>query len=129
MRIAVTYNHGQVFQHFGQTEHFKVYDIESNQVVTSAVVNTDGSSHGALAGLLKGMRADTLICGGIGTGAKEALKEAGIKLYGGVSGDADEAVEALLSGTLQHNQEAVCTHNGEHHDHDGCDGHCKSESI
>ncbi|WP_077611049.1 NifB/NifX family molybdenum-iron cluster-binding protein [Clostridium sp. Marseille-P2415] len=118
MRVAVTYNNGLVFQHYGKTERFKVYDIEDNKIVTAAVVNTDGSGHGALAGILKKISVDTLICGGIGAGAKESLNEADIKLYGGVSGDADEAVKALLSGTLQYDQNVTCTH--EHHnDHNG----------
>ena len=100
MRVAVTYEDGEIFQHFGRTEQFKVYDIEDGKVISSEVVGTDGRGHGALAGVLNELNADTLICGGIGGGAQAALAEAGIKLYGGVSGAADAAVEALLAGTL-----------------------------
>jgi predicted Fe-Mo cluster-binding NifX family protein len=127
MRIAVTYENGQVFQHFGHTERFKVYDVENNRVVTAAVVNTNGSGHGALADVLKKIGVDTLICGGIGGGAKRALSEANIRLYGGVSGDADKAVEALLAGGLSFDSEATCEHHGDTCGEHGCgehDHHC-----
>ena len=51
MKIAVTYENGEIFQHFGRTEQFKLYDVEDNKVVSSEVVGTNGSGHGALAGL------------------------------------------------------------------------------
>lgn len=116
MRIAIPYENGQVFQHFGHTARFKLYDIENNEVVLATTVNTNGSGHGALADILKKLHVDALICGGIGGGAKRALAEANIKLYGGVSGDTDIAVEALLSGKLEYDSEATCDHHGEHHD-------------
>lgn len=130
MRIAVTYENGEIFQHFGHTEQFKYYDVEDGTVVSSKVVDTNGSGHGALAGLLSEGKVDVLVCGGIGGGAQAALSEAGIKLFGGVSGNADEAVAALLSGSLSYNPDVHCDHhdhehgNGEHHcgDH-GCGRH------
>ena len=118
MRIAVTYEDGQVFQHFGHTEMFKVYDVEDGKVSDSQVVDTNGQGHGALAGVLKALKVDALICGGIGGGARAALDAGGIKLYGGVSGSADAAVEALLNGKLSFDPEARC----DHHDHHG-EGH------
>ena len=118
MRIAVTYENGQIFQHFGHTEQFKVYDIADGKVVASEVVNTNGSGHGALAGVLSALHADALICGGIGGGAQMALAAAGIQLYGGVSGDADKAVEALIAGELAFDPNVQC----DHHDHHG-EGH------
>lgn len=113
MRIAVTYENGQIFQHFGHTEQFKIYDCEGNKIVNSIVVNTNGTGHGALAGFLAFSGANALICGGIGGGARNALAEAGIILYGGCSGDADEAVQALLDGNLDYNPNVMC----DHHDH------------
>ena len=98
MKIAVTYENGMIFQHFGHTEQFKIYEVAENAVVRAEVVNTNGSGHGALAGFLAQHGVDTLICGGIGGGAQAALAEAGIKLCGGVSGEADAAVAALLGG-------------------------------
>lgn len=123
MRIAVTYEDGEIFQHFGRTEQFKVYDIEDGKIVSSQVVGTDGRGHGALAGVLNELNADTLICGGIGGGAQAALAEAGIRLYGGASGSADAAVEALLAGTLEFNPQVQCDHHGEHHHEGGCGSH------
>ena len=101
MKIAVTYENGQVFQHFGHTEQFKLYEVEDGRVVSSQVVDTNGSGHGALAGFLQQAGVSALICGGIGGGARTALAEAGIVLYPGVSGNADAAVEALLAGSLR----------------------------
>ena len=100
MKIAVTYENGQIFQHFGHTEQFKVYEIEDNTIISFKVIDTNGQGHGALAGLLKTLGADVLICGGIGGGAQMALADAGIKLYGGVSGSCDAAVEAFLAHNL-----------------------------
>lgn len=122
MRIAVTYENGEVFQHFGHTEQFKVYDVENGKIVSSEVVDTNGSGHGALAGVLSALHADALICGGIGGGAQAALAAAGIRLYGGVSGSADRAAEALAAGTLTYDPDAACSHHGEHH-HGDCGGH------
>ena len=130
MRIAVTYENGQIFQHFGHTEQFKVYDIEEGKVIASEVVSTNGSGHGALAGVLASLNAEVLICGGIGGGAQAALAEAGIKLFGGVSGDADKAVEAYLAGNLAYNPNVQCNHHGEHHHGGTCRSHgCGSHSC
>lgn len=129
MRIAVTYENGQIFQHFGHTEQFKIYDIEDGKILSSKVVSTNGSGHGALAGVLNALQVDALICGGIGGGAQAALAAAGIQLFGGVSGDADKAAEALAFGQLSYNPDVHCDHHGEHHHHGGtcgshgCGGH------
>lgn len=128
MRIAVTYENGEIFQHFGHTEEFKVYDVQDGKIIASEVVNTNGQGHGALAGVLTALKADVLICGGIGGGAQMALAAAGIKLYGGVSGSADAAVEALLAGNLDYNPAVKCNHHGEHSEghtcgEHGCGGH------
>ena len=114
MRIAVTYEDGKVFQHFGHTEAFKVYEVAEGKVLCSAVIGSDGKGHGALAELLGGKGIDVLICGGIGGGAQAALTERGIELCAGASGDADAAVEAYLRGEL-HNTGANCDHHGEGH--------------
>ena len=118
MKIAVTYADGLIFQHFGHTQQFKIYEVENGSIISSEVVDTNGSGHGALAGLLAALKVDVLICGGIGGGAQMALVEAGIALYGGCSGDADAAVTELLAGTLRFNPNVRCNH----HDHHG-EGH------
>ena len=118
MKIAVTYENGQIFQHCGHTEQFKIYEIENNTNISTEVIDTNGQGHGPLAGLIKAIGADVLICGGIGGGAQMALAEAGIKLYGGVSGSCDTAVEALLAGNLGYNPNVKC----DHHDHEHNEG-------
>ena len=114
MRIAVTYENGQVFQHFGHTKQFKIYEVEDGKVVSSQVIGSDGQGHGALAGLLSNNSIDVLICGGIGGGAQAALTEHGIELCAGASGDVDAAVEAYLKGELI-NTGVNCDHHGEGH--------------
>ena len=119
MKLAVTYENGEVFQHFGHTATFKFYDIENGKIVSSSIEQTNGSGHGALSGFLKEHKADALICGGIGGGAQTALAEAGIKVYGGVKGSADEAVSAFAAGKLIFNPDIKC----DHHDHEHGEGH------
>ena len=121
MKIAVTYGNGQIFQHFGHTEQFKVYEVENNKIVSAEVIDTNGQGHGALAELLKIIGTDVLICGGIGGGAQKVLAEAGIKLYGGVSGSCNAAVEALLTNNLGYNPNVKC----DHHDHEHGEGEHK----
>lgn len=116
MRIAVTYENGQIFQHFGHTAEFKLYDIADGKITGEQIVSTNGSGHGALAGFLAGNGVDVLICGGIGGGAQNALAQAGIKLFGGVSGSADAAVNEFLNGTLGFNPDVKCSHHGHEHD-------------
>ena len=118
MKVAITYENGQIFQHFGHTEQFKIYDIEDGKIISSEVIDTNGQGHGALAGVLEGAKVDALICGGIGMGAQMALAEAGIKLYGGVQGDADEAAQALAEGRLEYDPEAKCDHHGHEEGHE-----------
>lgn len=128
MIIAVAYNQGEIFQHFGHTEQFKLYTVDGEKVISSEIVETNGSGHGALAGFLKAHQVEVLICGGIGGGAKNALNEAEIKLYGGVSGKADEAVEQLLNQSLNYNPEVHCTHHdGEHGKSHDCHTHNSHE--
>lgn len=125
MKIAVTYDNGNVFQHFGKTEYFKIYEVEENKVISSEVMSSNGSGHGALAGLLADSSVDVLICGGIGGGAQSALAEAGVELCAGAQGNTDEVVEAYLRGELV-NSGVNCNHHHEegHSCGDHCGDHC-----
>ena len=134
MRIAVTYENGQVFQHFGHTEEFKIYEIEDGKVISTEIIGSNGIGHSALAALLDERKIDVLICGGIGGGAQAALAERGIELCAGADGNADQAVEAYLRGELV-NTGANCNHHGEGHschdhgcgEHDCGNGDCHAE--
>lgn len=131
MKIAVTYDNGKIFQHFGKTETFKIYEVEDNKVISSEVLGSNGSGHGALAGLLAQNHIDVLICGGIGEGAQSALANAGIALCAGAQGDADQAVESYLKGELTSAGATCSHHHGENHDcggHEGCCGNTKHVS-
>ena len=118
MKIAVTYDNRSVFQHFGRTESFKVYEVENNEIVSSEVVSSNGQGHGALAGVLSEYNVDVLFCGRIGGGARNALASYGIEVCAGASGSTDEAVKAYLNGTLVPSDESC-----DHHDHHHEDGH------
>lgn len=125
MKIAVTYENGAVFQHFGHTEQFKIYEAENGAVQSSAVISTEGVGHEALAGLLKELGIDVVIAGGMGQGAMDALLYAGIETYTGVTGDADAAVEAYLKGELE-SEGVNCDHEEEEDMSEGCGGNCGS---
>ena len=135
-KIAVTYDNGNIFQHFGKTEFFKVYEVEDGKVVSSEVIGSNGVGHGALAGLLADRAVDVLICGGIGGGAQAALEEAGVELCAGAEGDADRAVEAYLKGELV-SSGANCDHHhheeghscGDHEEDHGCGSHEEGHSC
>ena len=137
MKIATTYENGNVFQHFGRTEYFKVYEVEDGAVVSSEVIGSDGIGHGALAGLLANHDIQVLICGGLGGGALNALTNAGIEVCAGASGNADEAVAAYLRGELvdtgancdhhHHGEGEECCGHGEGEDHECCGGHGHEE--
>lgn len=130
MKIAVTYENGNVFQHFGHTEQFKIYDVKDNKITSSEVVDTNGNGHGALAGFLQNLNVDILICGGIGAGAKNALANAGIKLFGGVTSSADDAVTAFLSNNLKFNPDVMCSHHEGHHHEGNCGDHgCREHNC
>lgn len=136
MKIAVTYDNGNIFQHFGKTEFFKVYEVKDSKVVSSEVIGSNGVGHGALAGLLADRAVDVLICGGIGGGAQAALEEAGVELCAGAEGDADRAVEAYLKGELV-SSGANCDHHhheeghscGDHEEDHGCGSHEEGHSC
>lgn len=124
MRIAVAHEDGRVFEHFGRTKEFKVYEVDDKKVLSSEVMETYGIGHEALAFLLAEKDIDVLICGGMGAGAQAALSEAGLEVYSGVDGDADEAVNQYLSGKLE-SQGVNCNHH-EEEENGGCAGHCSS---
>jgi FKBP-type peptidyl-prolyl cis-trans isomerase 2/predicted Fe-Mo cluster-binding NifX family protein len=129
MRIAATYENGHIFQHFGRTEQFKVYDVQEGRIIASEIIGSNGIGHGALAGLLADKAIEVLICGGLGGGALNALTNAGITVVAGAEGDADQAVESYLRGELvssgancdhhHHGEGHECGHHGE-----GEDGGC-----
>ena len=130
VRVATTYDNGNIFMHFGRSEQFKIYDIQDGKVLNEQVVGTGGTGHGALAGLLANGGVDTLICGGIGGGAINALTQAGITVYAGAQGNCDACVEALIAGTLAQTGKATCDCHGHDHEHThehgescGCHGH------
>ena len=127
MRIAVTISDGNVFQHYGHSEAFMLYDVLDNKIINAELISTNGNGHGYLSELLHISNVQILICGGIGAGAINALTEYGIKIYAGVTGNADAAVSALLNNTLSFNPNFKCNHHGDDHD---CSSHdCGSHRL
>lgn len=117
MKIAVTCENGQVFQHFGHTPEFAIFEVVDKKIISEKLLSSGESGHGALAGILAEEKVDVLICGGIGGGAINALATAGIQVVGGAEGDVRVVVEALLNGTLQIRENFHCNH------HHGGNGH------
>lgn len=114
MRISVNYDDGQIFQHFGRTEMFKIYDVENGEIVREQMLPGAAEGHGALSQQLKENNVNVAICGGLGMGMLNALEAAGIEVCANVTGDADEAVRAYLAGTLQYSKNAHAC-GGHHH--------------
>lgn len=121
MKIAVSYKDGEVFQHFGHSEKFKVYETDHNKVISSVVLEVNGHGHSDMANFLKENNVNIVLCGGIGDGAKKALSSYGIHSFGGITGNADEAVQKYLSGTLEFTTSVTCTKDKDSH---SCNGHC-----
>lgn len=123
MKVAITCENNQVFQHFGHTPEFAVFTIEQGKVLSKEILSCGDTGHGALAGLLQNGGIDLLICGGIGGGAQVALAKAGIKLIGGASGDIDETITAFVSGHLQVNEDFECHHHDDSEHSHSCGSH------
>lgn len=124
MKIAVPYENGLVFPHFGRSAQFKFYEVSDQKVVSTEIIPTNGQGHGALVGFLVQHGAEVVLCGGIGTGAQVALMQASIQLFGGLSGSTDRLVEDYLAGRLVFDPNVHCTH----HDHE--EGHaCGAHSC
>lgn len=125
MKIAVTYDQEQIFQHFGQSKFFKIYEVADSVLKSAQIISAGEKGHGELAKVLQANDVNILICGGIGAGAQTALGNVGIEIYAGIVGSPDEAVDKLLQGTLPQNKNATCNHHDHHHDHGehGCGGH------
>ncbi len=119
MKVAVTYENGQVFQHFGRTPQFKIYDIAEGAIQSSWILDTEGTGHGALAGFLRDAGVEVMVCGGIGGGAIYAMNDLGIKVYAGASGNTDDVIESYINGTLLQIEGATC----DHHDHENHENH------
>lgn len=115
MKIAVPVENNNIFQHFGRTSEFSIYDIdETGKIVSKQILNADGRGHGALADLLKENQVNVVICGGLGMPMYNHLVEDHMKVYGGCEGNADKAVQSFLDGTLDYDPQA-CMHHGSHH--------------
>lgn len=126
MRAAVTYEDEMVGQHFGRTEQFKIYDVKNGEVISSKVIDTNGTGHGALAGFLRAAEVEVLICGGIGMGARSALEDVGIKLLPGVKGNADAALQSYIAGNLNYDPDTQCNHHSHEAGHDCSHGNCNN---
>lgn len=122
MIIATTYENGSICQHFGHTEAFKFYTIENGEIKDSKILEPRGYAHGTLPTFLKENGAETLICGGLGAGARELIAEAGINLIPGAAGESDSVVKAYLAQTLNYNPNFTCAGH-EHEDGHTCSHH------
>lgn len=114
MTIAIPYENGAVFPHFGHTEQFMLYQIDHGVIVSRTPLETGEVHCGALAALLADNSVDALLCGQLGSGAKAAVERAGLMLFSGVSGQADDAAQAFADGTLEFSPDALCLNHSGH---------------
>ena len=117
MKIAVSCENNQVFQHFGHTPEFAVFEAQDEKIMSEEKLSCEGSGHGALATLLANAGVEVLICGEIGGGAMNALARENIFVVGGAEGDVRQAAEDFANGRLKVRANFHCNH----HDHE--DGH------
>ena len=129
MKIAVTYENNEVFQHFGRCENFKVFEIENNEIKNAQVINSNGTGHGALAGFLSNLGVEILICGGIGLGARNALASVNIQVYPGTNGNVDDIISNFIQGNLDFDPNTECHHHDHDHDHNCGDHGCGTHTI
>jgi len=123
MKIAVTTQGEQIFQHFGQCKTFTVFTVEANKIQEKVIIDASQNGHAALAGFLKDSGVNVLICGGIGDGAKQMLSSTGIQLISGVEGSIEDAVNSYISGNLN-DLGGSCTHEDHGHAHNcSCENH------
>lgn len=121
MKIAITCNNNEVFGHFGHTPEFAIFEIVDNKVISKEILNTGDSGHGALATLLADKQIELLICGNIGPGAINALKNANIQVIGGADGNVDDVANAYANNTLKVRENFHCNHH--HNEHHSCSSH------
>jgi predicted Fe-Mo cluster-binding NifX family protein len=117
MKVAITYENGKVFEHFGQTENFIFYEVKDNKVVSEEIKNTNGLSHAELIGFLKDNKTDVLICGNLGGHAINLLKDNNIDIYAGNSGDTKDLINLFVKKELKKINLDEVEHNCECHCH------------
>ncbi len=111
MRIAVSYQDGQIGEHFGHAAMFAIYDYEDADVnrCTKVLVETgDLHGHQAMAERMKSERVDAVISGSMGGEARAALLSLGIVPVAGYSGNADDAADLLILGQLPLITDGAC---------------------
>lgn len=123
MKIAITYDNGYVFQHFGHTEKFQIFEIENNKIKETYLLDCNGVGHCALVNVLIEEGIDSLICGGVGGGAISALNKAKIKVFPGVHGEISQIIQLYLNNELCESYESNCDHHDENH-HKNHEHHC-----
>ncbi len=110
MRIAVSIDNENIFTHVGNAKEFKIYDIQDNKVISSEIHQSSGKGREMVINFVTRYSCNILICNEICSGAKSAVEETGVQVYGAVTGNADAAVEAFLRNELVDGDTVVCHH-------------------
>ncbi len=114
MIIAATYENGQIFQHFGHTQQFKLYEVVNGEILSSRVIDNGGNGHEALTVYLRNLGVSRLMCGGVGGGAILALTSMGIEVFPGLTGNPDDYVLKIATGEMVPSTKSNCDHHGDH---------------
>ena len=112
IRIAVSYKDGEIFEHFGHSEFFAIYEFDEHDLERSTKRLVDTSAmhgHKDMADLMKREKIDAVICGQMGDEARSLLLSYGIIPVPGYCGDADTAAELLVTGQLPASDGGGCS--------------------
>lgn len=116
MKIAVPVtSNSQVDDHFGHCNYYDVFKISTDGVITETERIPSLQGCGCKSNIAEILAADgvtVMLAGGIGTGAINVLKNAGISVVRGCSGPSSEVVKLYISGNVKDSGESC-----HHHDH------------
>lgn len=115
MNIAIPNNGDMINQHFGKSESFAIVNVENGKITGEERVSAAelAHNHEGLAGLLVKNNVTLVITGGIGAGALNALKQFGLEVITGASGEYKDAVKKYIDGDLT-DQKCMCNHHCNH---------------
>lgn len=120
-KIAIPTAEGKLFPHFGKAPQVTVFEAEDKKIISKEVLQSPEHAHGAMPNFLHAQGVTDVVCGGLGAGAVQLLRQMGIAIYGGATAeDVDTVINAFLCDTLQYG-DATCHHDacdGHHHHHD-----------
>ncbi len=102
MKIAVAYENGEIYGHFGHCPQFALYEYGEyvSDCIKTLVDTSMLSGHQQMADKMKALDVEAVLCGNMGDEGRALLLSYGIVPVVGYSGDADTAADLLVTGRL-----------------------------